>query len=198
MLTSSDIIILAAGSSGRLGRPKQLLPYKGKTLLQYLIDEAKASTANSVTIILGANAEMIQAELQRENIFISINHDWKEGMASSVRCGINSLKQTNAGMDAVILMMCDQPFVTTGLLNDLMTLHQESGKPIVTCSFEKTSGPPALFHKSIFPELLQLTGDKGARKIVEAHEAELVTIPFPEGNIDIDTAADYEALQRKQ
>lgn len=196
MTGSFGVIILAAGSSGRLGKPKQLLYYKGKSLLQHLMDEAKSSSANSIVVVLGANAEAIQAELQTRTIHIAINNDWKEGMASSIRCGIKALKELNPSVDAAILMVCDQPFVTTALLNNLIITHQETTKAIVTCNYDNTTGPPALFHKSIFPELLQLTGDKGARQIVEAHTNELVTVSFPEGNIDIDIAADYESLLR--
>ncbi len=194
MTSSCGIILLAAGSSGRLGEPKQLLHYKGKILLQHLIDEARSSSANSIVVVLGANGEAIQSKLQTGNICIAINDDWIEGMASSIRCGIKALEELNPSVDAAILMVCDQLFVTGALLNDLITVHQKTNKAIVTSNYDNTNGPPALFHKSIFPELLQLTGDKGARQIVEAHTNELATVSFPKGNIDIDTAADYEAL----
>lgn len=194
MTSSCGIILLAAGSSGRLGEPKQLLHYKGKILLQHLIDEAKSSSANSIVVVLGANWEAIQVKLQTGNIHIAINNDWKEGMASSIRCGINALQEICPAVDAAILMVCDQPYVTAALLNDLITVHQKTNKAIVTSNYNNTSGPPALFQKNIFSELLQLTGDKGARQIVEAHSKELATVSFPKGNIDIDTAADYDLL----
>ncbi|MEQ1676668.1 MAG: nucleotidyltransferase family protein [Chitinophagaceae bacterium] len=194
MINSYSIIILAAGSSDRLGKPKQLLPYKNKTLLQYLIDEAKATSALSVLLVLGANAAAIQSELQTENIRIVINDDWQEGMASSIRCGINELQKINPATDAAILMVCDQPYVSASLLNDLILAHNKTNKPIVTSSYDNTTGPPALFHKSIFQELLQLTGDTGARSIVQKHINDVATVSFPKGSIDIDTAADYEAL----
>ena len=117
-------------------------------------------------------------------------------MASSVRCGLNTLLQLAPSTDAVIIMVCDQPFVTTQLLNDLLATQHETGKSIVTSFYENIPGPPALFHKIIFPELLALKGDAGARKIVERHADDLATVPFPKGIIDIDTAADYEALQQ--
>lgn len=194
MTRSCGIIILAAGSSGRLGRLKQLLPYKNKILLQYLINEAKVSVANVVVVVLGANAEIIQTELQTKHIHIVINKEWNKGMSSSICCGINELQKISPGIQTAILMVCDQPFVTTLLLNDLIDIHQNTGKPIVTCSYDSTTGPPALFHKNLFPELLQLTGDAGARSIVQKYINEVATVSFPEGRIDIDTAADYEAL----
>lgn len=194
MANSCGIIILAAGSSGRLGKPKQLLPYKNKPLLQYVIDEAKATSAVSVLVVLGANAAAIQSELQTENIRIAINDDWKEGMASSIRCGIKELQKNNPATDAAILMVCDQPFVTASLLNDLIITHNKTNKPIVSSSYDNTTGPPVLFHKSLFPELLQLTGDAGARIIVKKYINEVATVSFPDGRIDIDSPADYEAL----
>ena len=195
MTNSCGIILLAAGSSGRLGKPKQLLKYKGKSLLQYLIDQAKDSSANCIVVVMGANAEVVLAVLQTDKIHMVQNNDWKEGMASSIRCGINEVQKINPAIDAAILMVCDQPFVTASLLNDLITTHRETGKSIVTSSYDNTAGPPALFHKSIFSELLQLKGDAGARSIVQKYANEVVTVSFPKGHIDIDTAADYKALQ---
>ena len=196
MTNSYAVIILAAGSSGRLGRPKQLLPFKNKPLLQYLIDEAKNTLADTVIVVLGANAEIIKNELQTDNIHIAINENWKEGMSSSIRCGINELQTTNPAVDAALLMVCDQPFVTTALLNELIVSHRNTKKHIVTCSYDETTGPPALFDKILFPELLQLEGDAGARKIVQQNTDEVVSVPFSKGVIDIDTATDYQNLIR--
>jgi molybdenum cofactor cytidylyltransferase len=195
MTNSYGIIILAAGSSGRLGKPKQLLPYKGETLLQHLVNEARNSRVDYVVLVLGADAALIQQNIQARDIHIAINESWKDGMASSIRTGINKLQELHPEIDGAILMVCDQPYVTASLLDNLLLMHLKTGKPIVTSSFGDTTGPPALFHESIFPELLQLTGDKGARKIVEGHSGNVVTVPFPRGLIDIDTKSDYENLQ---
>lgn len=194
MSDSYSIIILAAGASNRFGKPKQLLSYKNKTMLQYLIDEAKNTTAASVIVVLGANTEKIQTKLPIEKIHIVINENWKEGMSSSIHCGINELQKIDPDVDAAIIMVCDQPFVTTELLNQLTHTHKETKKQIVTCGYDNTTGPPVLFHKSLFSELLQLKGDVGARKIVEQNPDEVAIVSFPKGNIDIDTVADYENL----
>lgn len=194
MKSNCGIIILAAGSSGRLGRPKQLLPYKNTSLLQYLVNEATASDAVKVVVVLGATCHLIQPHLNTKGIHIAINNEWKEGMAASIRCGINEMNKINPVVDAAILMVCDQPYVSTALLNGLIQTHQETGKPVVTSFYDNAAGPPALFHQSIFPELLLLSGDKGARKIVETHTGNVVHIPFPEGKYDIDTAEDFATL----
>lgn len=194
MISPVGIILLAAGSSGRLGHPKQLLSYKGKILLQYLLDEATSSSASCIVIVLGADAENIKTKLSAGNHPVVVNEEWKEGMGSSIRCGIRALQKNYPDAEAAILMTCDQPFVTAALLDELVQTHWQTGKRIVSSSYDNTSGPPALFHRSLFPELLQLQGDKGARKITDTYAGERASVSFPQGNIDIDTAADYDNL----
>lgn len=189
------IVILAAGSSSRLGKPKQLLHYDDKSLLQHTIDVAENSDTNSVIIVLGANAQMISKEINKIDAHIIENKEWKEGMASSVRAGLNELLKISPETDTVIFMACDQPHVSTLLINELIKIHESSGKPIVTCNYGEVLGPPALFHKKYFPELMDLKGDVGARKIIQRHSDEVTTILFTKGSIDIDTMGDYETLQ---
>jgi len=177
-----------------LGRPKQLLPYNGKSLLEHSVDTANDSDASPVIVILGANATLLEKEIEEKKIHISENKEWKEGMASSVRCGINTLMHIAPDADAAIIMVCDQPFVSSSLLNDLIFTQKRTGKPIVTSQYEAAIGPPALFHKSVFPELLNLKGDAGARKIIEQRMNEVATVLFTKGIIDIDTEEDYKAL----
>ena len=95
-------------------------------------------------------------------------------------------------------MVCDQPYVSSSLLNDLLKKQRETGKPIVTSNYGETIGPPAFFHKTFFPELLKLQGDTGARKIIEQNNDKVATVLFPEGSIDIDTEEDYEELIQKK
>jgi molybdenum cofactor cytidylyltransferase len=94
----------------------------------------------------------------------------------------------------LILMVCDQPYVSAALLNDLLATHYNTGKPIVTSGYANTFGPPTFFHKSIFPELLQLKGDVGARNILKNHIEEVEVIAFPPGSLDIDSNEDYQKL----
>ena len=188
------IVILAAGASTRLGEPKQLLKYDHKNLLQRTIDAAVSSNADPVVIVLGANADQISKEIDRSKINVVINTEWEEGMASSVRNGLNELLFISPSIDAVILMVCDQPHISSELINDVIDKQKESGKTIVTSNYGETFGPPALFHKSLFHELMQLKGDVGARKIIQHHSDEVATVLFTKGKIDIDTKEDYDAL----
>ncbi len=191
------IVILAAGTSARLGTPKQLLSYKGKNLLRHSVDAALETGCQSVFVVLGANIELLRKELKDKPVIIIENTSWEEGMASSIRCALENIARTILRPDSIIFMVCDQPFITTSLLLCLLEKRNETGKPIVASSYGDKSGTPALIHKSFFPALMQLKGDTGARKIIQEYGNDVVTVLFPEGVIDIDTLADYEALQKK-
>ncbi|HEY9000528.1 MAG TPA: nucleotidyltransferase family protein [Mucilaginibacter sp.] len=183
-------IILAAGQSSRLGRPKQLLRYQNKTLLQHTIDTAKQSV-QSVIVVLGSNADAILKEIDTSRVLVVINEDWQSGMASTIRCGLNELDST---IDAAILMVCDQPFVTPDLLDNLIEKQEKTRKLIIPSQYGDTIGTPALFYKQFFKELTELKGDTGAKKIMMQHSDLLATVSFPQGSIDIDTIDDYKAL----
>jgi molybdenum cofactor cytidylyltransferase len=178
-----------------MGKPKQLLPYNGKSLLQHVLSEAISSYASPVIVVLGANSDLISKEIDKAKVYIIENTEWEEGMASSVRIGVSTLLKIFPSADAVIFMVCDQPHVSASLLNDLINTQVETCKPIVTCNYGEAIGPPALFHRSFFEELMQLKGDAGARKIIQQHSDEVATVLFPEGKIDIDTKEDYESLK---
>ncbi|NCU03951.1 MAG: nucleotidyltransferase family protein [Chitinophagaceae bacterium] len=191
---NTGIIILAAGESSRLGSPKQLLSFSGSTLLQHAIEVAETSEASSVVVILGANAEVIKQQLKETTAAIVVNDAWKEGMASSIRCGLQTLVKVNPQVDAVIFMVADQPFVTAGLLNNLIDLNRKEQHSIVASEYGTTFGTPVLFVKRFFPELMELTGDVGAKSLVRKYTNEAAFVSFPQGEIDIDTAEDYNKL----
>jgi molybdenum cofactor cytidylyltransferase len=190
------VILLAAGRSSRLGRPKQLLLYKGQSLLQHSLGVAVSSNTHPVVVVVGAQADTIKREMDSVDATIVMNADWQEGMASSIRCGLKTVVEISPAIEGVILMVCDQPFVTPSLLNNLIAAHQNTDKPIVTCSYANTFGPPTLFHKSLFDELLHLKGDVGARSILQQHTDKAEVVSFPEGTLDIDTEADYYKLSK--
>lgn len=186
------IIILAAGASRRLGHAKQLLNVEGMPLLSYMITQAIKTKARRVFVVLGANAEAIRSTVVNDEVEWVENSNWKEGMSSSIRSGINHLIKHHPEVEATVLMMCDQPFVTTGLINQIIEKQMQSGKDIVTCSYGGVVGPPTLFTFKFFPELLKLKGDAGAKKIIERSPDQVATVDFPRGEIDIDTESDYQ------
>ncbi|MCS7013462.1 MAG: nucleotidyltransferase family protein [Chloroherpetonaceae bacterium] len=190
MLSKVSIIILAAGASRRLGQPKQLLRFLGKSLIQRAATEALAVSPKEVLCVLGAFAEQIKPELAGMPVRIVENREWPEGIASSIRAGIAALQLTDA--DAAILMLCDQPFIDRAVLRELMTMWQSSTEPIVATSYGDTVGVPALFSRSLFPELLRLRGDTGARPLIFRYPHR--RIPCPQSPADIDTPDDKRAL----
>lgn len=159
-----------------------------------MVNVTVTARAKPLVVVLGANADLLTAEIDEAKASIAINKNHKTGMASSIITGLKYLVEKNPLTDGVIIMMCDQPFVTDGLLNDLIFTQQQTGKPIVACCYGNTIGAPALFHKTIFNEFLLLQGDTGARKIIQQHLSDVATVPFEKGNIDIDTQEDYENL----
>jgi len=196
IVSNCGIIILAAGSSSRLGNPKQLLAYKGKTLLQHSIDVALETNIKSIIVVLGSNIELIEKETETSGVYVVKNEDWASGMASSIACGLNILKIHAPKTDGVILMVCDQPYVSTALLNNLMLKQNETGSTVVASSYENTLGTPALFHKYLFTELSSLQGDKGAKIIFRKYGNSCESIPFALGGIDIDTHENYRNLAK--
>ena len=195
IVNSCGIIILAAGASTRLGKPKQLLQYRGKTLLAHAINEAVNSNADAVVVVLGKDANLFKKEIDERKIRVAINSSWEEGMASSLRLGMDTLLKDKPYIDAVIFMVCDQPHISSSVLNELIITQQKTTKQIVTSNYGDSMGPPALLHKKYFEELMKLSGDAGARKIIQKNMNDVATILFPEGNIDIDTEEDYENLK---
>ncbi|MEP6727588.1 MAG: nucleotidyltransferase family protein [Bacteroidota bacterium] len=196
MKEQCDIIILAAGSSSRLGTPKQLLPYNQNTLIQHSIEVALASSAGRVIVVLGPNAEAMRPGIVNDKLGFIINEQWQEGIASSIRCGLLYLLNQLPAPQNVLFMVCDQPFINTDLLDKLITLQEQTGHAIVASKYAETKGIPAIFGKELFPELLELKGDMGAKKLIAQQKDRISTVSFPPGNIDIDTETDYRHLQK--
>ena len=188
----TGILILAAGSSSRLGTAKQSLEYKGQTLLQRAVQTALSSNAELIAVILGANAETLRTTIH-EPVNIFLNPYWEEGMASSIRYGLNELIKADPRLTSVILMLCDQPYVDETIINQLM--EQAAPGKIIASAYNGTIGPPALFDREFFPNLLSLFGHEGAKSILLNHPQAVISIPFPLGGIDIDTLTDYDALR---
>jgi molybdenum cofactor cytidylyltransferase len=189
-----SIILLAAGQSLRLGTPKQLLQYKGKTLMRQTLDTVKPLQLD-IFCVFGAFVDEIVSQVDVSGTNVIINHDWEEGLSSSIRCGLSEVLKTRPETEAIILVLCDQPFLTTHILRQMVEKYHDSGKPIIHCSYGVASGPPTLFHKSLFPYLMALNGSQGAKKVVDMFPNQVVYVDFPEGKFDIDTAADYHQLQ---
>jgi molybdenum cofactor cytidylyltransferase len=200
---SVGIVMLAAGGSTRMGTPKQLLPFRGRTLLRHAALTALESVCRPVVIVLGARADALRPELDGLDVLVVENRDWPEGMSGSLRVGMQALMGVSAGAEeeseskivsSLIVMLCDQPFVTPGLLNRLAQMWQESDAAMIACEYGDSIGVPALFDRSHFPELLALEGAMGAKQVLLRHTPNLERVSFAGGIIDVDTPADYARL----
>ncbi len=193
-IKTGGILIVAAGQSKRLGAPKQLLTFEGETLINRLIGLVKNSTSFPITLVLGANAKAIEDQLTETELTIVLNNEWEEGMASSIRTGITHILKQGSTTEGIMILVCDQPFLTEDHIKNLFEIQQSSGLPLAACYYAGVIGTPALFHQSIFPELLELKGDIGAKSIIKKRESEVAKLHFDKGVIDIDTMEDYQQL----
>jgi molybdenum cofactor cytidylyltransferase len=197
-MSSIGIIVLAAGASTRLGSPKQLLLYGGKSLLCRAVETALASSCQPVVVVLGAHRQSLASELEGLSVRIVENTEWEQGMGSSIRAGMEALLAEAADEpDAVLLMLCDQPQVSAQTLNRLLEAHRSTGHPIVASEYGQTLGVPALFSRALFPELARLTGAEGAKQIIQRYRNRAIGVPCPEALMDIDTLDDYARLREK-
>jgi molybdenum cofactor cytidylyltransferase len=186
------IIVLAAGSSSRMGRSKQLLEIDGQPLLCSCVNQALAVNPSHIVVVLGANEKPHRELLEKLPVKIVSNFYWKTGMGSSIKTGLNYLLQSGSELDAVILMVCDQPALTSEHLVKLIEKFQERKKAIIASSYSNSNGVPVLFGRSFFSNLLLLNDDQGAKKIVQQFPDQVDAVVFPKGSIDLDTEDDYQ------
>ena len=194
MIFKIGLIILAAGAATRMGRPKQLLSYQGRSLILHAVEVALASMSQPIIVVLGAYVEQIKPELMLKAVQVVENSQWQEGMSSSIRAGISMLLKTNSKLDAVIISLADQPLVSPQIFNQLIQSYQETQKVIIASKYNETTGVPALFSNALFPELMQLEGDKGAKALIQKYIDRGLILLIPEAAIDIDTPDDYKQL----
>jgi molybdenum cofactor cytidylyltransferase len=177
-----------------MGMPKQLLMYEGRTLVERALAAAVCSQCDPVVLVLGANATAIKERISDTKAIVVENSDWKSGLSSSLKVGINCLLNDNNGIAGALILACDQPFITTPLIDDLVN-HFERDKPLIVASrYDGTAGIPALFSRELFDELTELTGDKGAKGVIAKHGSQAILVDLPEGALDIDTPEDYKSL----
>ncbi len=186
------IIILAAGNSSRLGQPKQLLEFQGKSLLKNSVNQALAINEAVVIVVSGAEKTSLEKELQNTKAILCHNSDWQLGMSSSIKTGLKKALQLHPQITACIISVCDQPFITENIFKELILKYKSNDKIIASC-YSETAGTPVLFPKKYFLELLNLTVNEGAKKLLDSEEKVLL-VNFDKGEIDIDTMEDYQKL----
>lgn len=190
-MTSGDItvVILAAGESVRLGRPKQLVPVEGIPLVARAARTALAANLGPVVVVLGAHAALVAPALDGLHVHVVMHTDWRHGMGSSIAAGVNAAL-ARPGCNAVVLMTCDQPGVTPEHLCRLAALWREADTDRVASAYGGTRGTPALFSRSQQTALTSLVPPDGARALLRDAPA----VPCPACETDIDFPADLQAL----
>ncbi|MBD8489347.1 nucleotidyltransferase family protein [Echinicola sp. CAU 1574] len=190
-----SIIILAAGLSKRLGEAKQLLQLNGQSLIQKAANIAISVSPKDVVIVLGHYADQVEKELEGLNVSTAINIHYKQGMGSSIKYGLQSALGLCNNLDGVLIMVCDQPFLSSKHLFDLLSKWQNSDTSIVASQYNAGLGVPAIFDQKLFPELLELKGDKGGKKVILNHITNTVSVSFEDGKTDIDTLEEYQKIK---
>lgn len=189
------VIVLAAGASHRMGAAKQTLKFKGETLLRRSAETA-LQTSRYVVIALGARREILRREIEDLPVAITENKDWQSGMGGSLKISLAELLKSGENFGGVIVMVCDQPFVSVDLLGKISAEFEQTDSLIVACEYENTRGVPALFSEKLFAEMLSLESSDGAKKLIKKYASETAVVSFPEGAFDVDTPADYERLMK--
>jgi molybdenum cofactor cytidylyltransferase len=193
-MTKIPVLLLAAGSSSRMGQPKQLLPWGNSTLIEYQILKL-LKTGNPVSVVLGCNAEMIIPVIEKYSITIITNDHWKAGMGSSISCGINQIIKSFPHADGVLIALSDQPLVTSLYFGKLISAYHPGEKQIIVSQSESGwTGVPALFDKCYYNELSKLSGEEGAKIIINRYRENLIFIDGGEMLQDIDTPESYQVL----
>ncbi|MFY0602473.1 MAG: nucleotidyltransferase family protein [Flavobacteriaceae bacterium] len=192
-MSKTAILILAAGESKRLGKPKQLLPYKEETLLTFVIKQVKPIKNTEVFVIIGAHFSEVFQSIRHQKVTIIKNADWQKGMGSSISKGIGFIKNKNS-FDRVLVTLTDLPLIKTDDYENLIASSISSGKRILLTDYENISGVPVVFDKSLFNELSLLNDDEGAKPVIKKYKKEVLKVTSKTPFFDIDTAEAYQKL----
>jgi molybdenum cofactor cytidylyltransferase len=183
-------IILAAGESKRMGSPKMLLDFNGKTMLETVIGNVRDSDVDDILVVLGAYRSKLERIVRNTGVRSCYNDIYKDGMLSSVKCGFRNIPH---GAEAVLVYQGDQPFITSKVTNKVIEEHINTGKGIVIPVFKNRMGHPLLVGKKYFMEIEKLDQAKGLRSLAEIFSDDVAKVSVDEGGIlrDFDTFEDY-------
>ncbi|MGY3055437.1 molybdenum cofactor cytidylyltransferase [Pedobacter sp. UYEF25] len=198
MISSAKIgvVILAAGSSSRLGYAKQLVELNGKFLLQNVIDVAEELNVEPRVLVLGARANEIAGNINFRNFEVLINRNWEEGMSSSIKLGLESAQKMQTNLAHLLILLSDQPLVSKINLENLISTHLAHDNQATFSEYAGDIGVPAIFSSIVFPYLKKLKGDHGAKKLIEQEMLNFGTVKFDGGKFDVDTEKDVATLKQ--
>jgi len=190
-----SILILAAGNSSRLGQPKQLVEFNGKPLICHIIEQALFVKTHAVFVVLGGNKALILPKISHLPVTIINHENWGKGMGSSIAAGVKKIQEKQPKTTGIITLLCDQPFISADLIYQLITKQKETNADLVAAQYAGDLGVPAFFSQNIFPDLLLLNGQAGAKKIIQKHVSTAKIVAFPEGIFDVDTPEDLIRIE---
>jgi len=190
-------IILAAGRASRFGRAKQLLELDGESLLDRACRLAGEAGCEPVLRVLGARTDEILARPCAGSVTTLVHADWEQGMGSSLAAGMRRMQETDPSLEAVLVMLCDQPGVEVGLLKELLGACGPGGVSIALSDAGGATGPPAVFGREHFAELAELKGDRGAKVIAGTHPDKVRLVEFPAGS-DVDSEEEWERFLKER
>ena len=189
-------ILLAAGLSTRMGEPKQLLPYRESTIVETVVDNMLNAAFDEVIVVVGHCASQVRAQLGNRPVRIVFNPDYREGMLTSAQTGVRALQSS----DAFSLMLVDQPFITSDLIDQVIDVYLQTDKGIALPSYNYRRGHPVIFHQRYAPEILDLdTESDGVRTVFKRYGDDIHYVPVDTDNVlrDIDDREDYERARRE-
>ena len=189
-------VVLAAGSSSRMGAPKQLLRVGSNTLLRRSVEQATASAARATYVVIGASAAHMRDELRQLPLEVVENTRFADGLGTSISAAVHAIESAPSPFDAVVLLTCDQPYVSAASIDALIAEHARSAAPLVASAYAGTLGVPALFARDYFAALRELPPNKGAKEILIRNRDAVVTVQFEPAAVDLDTPTDYERFTR--
>ncbi|MES2573809.1 MAG: nucleotidyltransferase family protein [Bacteroidota bacterium] len=193
-MNSIAIVVLAAGSAGRMGQPKQLLPWGDSSLLGHAVQTALSTADDTVFVVLGAYSDAIMEQTDLSGTRVLVNANWQEGLGGSIALAVAVLDEKYPEIDAVLFTLADQPLISASHLNAILQLHLQEAHAILITRKEGYRGVPALFPRSYFSELMLLSNDSGAKAVIDANPHEVREVVTADETADIDTDAAYESL----
>ena len=198
-LENIAVLIMAAGQSSRMKGIKQLLPWNGTTLLQHTLNTILDIKKNKVFMVLGANSDLIEAELKlvKQPVALIKNEKWQKGLGSSIACGIDFILEQEHTIDGILICLADQPLLTDVYYKKLLQIFRTNEVAIVATKYPNKSGVPAVFSTKIAQELIHLNEDYGARRIMSKYKDNMIVLDAGEQIIDIDTPETYEHLYKQ-
>ena len=197
-MSKVSIAILAAGKASRMGKPKQLLPYKKTTLLGHTIQIANASAANDSFCVIGAHANLLLKSFEKAPARLIINPNWALGLSSSIAAAVAHVDTTDPETEAILIILADQPRVLSSYLDHMIAQHKSHPNHVIASAYSDSLGVPALFPKEYWQDLLQLEGDKGAKMYLNARKEHVIALDAAALLSDIDTPEDYQQLIRSE